>query len=79
MQAIIRYPDNRRVEVLVLSVGRYTIRAVPRESSDTLELRQSYGQWADEWGAPIEFESLVASGDEDIRGLLEMPAAGTAS
>jgi hypothetical protein len=73
MQAIILYPDTRRTEVLVLSIGRYSMRVVPRNSVDTIEVTFSYGEWSDESGVPIEFESFVLNDDEDIRSILEMP------
>ena len=73
MQAIILYPDTRRTEVLVLSIGRYAMRVVPRNSVDTIEVTCSYGEWSDESGVPIEFESFVLNDDEDIRSILEMP------
>lgn len=64
MEAIIRYPNAQRIEVLVLSVGRFTMRVVPRRSADTIELKLDYGQWTDEAGVPIEFESfLVCDGN----------------
>ena len=61
MQAIICYPNEQRVEVLVLSVGRFTMRVLPRRSADTIELKLAYGQWTDETGVPIEFDAFVAS------------------
>ena len=73
MQTIILYPGNQRVEGLVLSIGRYTIRVVPRHSADAVELRLSQGRWTDESGVPIEFESFIAAADFDIRSILEMP------
>jgi hypothetical protein len=68
MQAIIRYPDARRVEVLVLSVGRFTMRVVAPGTSDTTELKFDYGQWTDETGVSIEFDSLLASDAIHLEG-----------
>jgi len=73
MQTIIRYPNSHTVEALVLSIGRYAMRVVPRASDDTIELKLNYCQWTDESGVPIEFESFVLAADDDIRSMLEMP------
>lgn len=54
------YPQTQRIEALVLSVGRYTMRVLARGSDDTMELTSSYGQWIDEAGVPIEFDAFVA-------------------
>ena len=79
MQTIIRYPNAQRVEALVLSIGRFTIRVVPRHSADTIELRLSQGQWTDENGAPIDFEAFVAAADVDISNILDIPLACAAA
>ncbi len=79
MQAMIRYPNGRRVEALVLSIGRNVIRMVPRQGADTVELRLSYGRWTDESGVPIEFESFVAADGVDIRYILNTPEAYAAA
>ena len=79
MQVIIVYPSARRVEALVLSIGRRVIRVVPRRSADTLELRLNYGRWTDESGVPVEFESFVAAPDVDVRSILKMPEAYAAA
>jgi hypothetical protein len=79
MQVIILYPSARRVEALVLSIGRRVIRVVPRRSADTLELRLNYGRWTDERGVPVEFESFVAAPDVDVRSILKMPEAYAAA
>ncbi len=79
MEAIILYPDQKRLEVLVLSVGRYTIRVVAPHRDDTMELSSSYGQWIDESGTPIEFESFVASGPDDVRRVMENATLGLAA
>jgi hypothetical protein len=75
VQTIILYPNAQRVEALVLSIGRNAIRVVHPQTADTVELRRSRGQWADESGVPIEFESFIAAADFDIRSILEMPQA----
>ena len=60
MEAIIRYHDGRRVEVLVAAAGRFTMRAIARHGWDAFELRSDYGQWVDEEGMPVEFEAFLA-------------------
>ena len=66
IQATILYPDGRRVEAVVLAIGRHSIRAIPRDGADTLELSLQYGQWCDETGAPVEVESLLSDGDASV-------------
>jgi hypothetical protein len=61
MQAIIRYPNSQRVEVVVLHVGRFSMRVIAPGSSDTTELKLDYGQWTDEAGVSIEFDSLIVN------------------
>jgi hypothetical protein len=79
MQVIILDPSARRVEALVLSIGRRVIRVVPRRSADTLELQLSYGRWTDESGVPVEFESFVAAPGVDVRSMVKMPEAYAAA
>ena len=59
MEAIISYRDGRRVEVLVATVGRFTMRVIARESGDATDLRLDYGQWVDEAGMPVEFDAFL--------------------
>ena len=75
MHVIILYPDAQRVEALALTIDRDVIRVVPRGSADTVEYRLNYGQWTDENGVPVEFESFIAVPGVDIRGMLETPRA----
>ncbi len=70
MQATILYGASQRVEVVVLSVGRYAMRVVPRESDDTMELTLQYGQWVDEAGVPVEFEAFVVDDENDVRSVI---------
>jgi len=80
MEAIILYPQTQRIETLVLSVGRYTMRVLARGRDDTMELSSSYGQWIDEAGVPIEFDAFVASDADHVRRLLERASsAGVAA
>jgi hypothetical protein len=71
MHTIIHYPNDQRVEALALSVGRFTMRVVPRGAPDMVELKLINGQWTDENGASIEFESFFLQAD--MTGTLEMP------
>lgn len=74
MEAIIRYPNGRRSEVLVLSVGKFAMRVVSPGSVDTMELTCNYGEWTDQAGVPIQFESFVASGAHEVRAILNNTA-----
>ena len=60
MEAIIRYLDGRRVEAAVLTFGTHCMRVAPRGQDDAVELSFSYGQWTDEEGEIVEFDSLLA-------------------
>ena len=79
MQTIIRYPNAQRVEALVLALGPYSMRLLPRGAEDAIALRRRYGQWTDESGVPVEFESFVAGAGIDIGGLLETAQLGAAA
>ncbi len=70
MLAIIRYRDGQRGEVLILSVGPYALRVVPRGGDDVLELISNGGQWTDENGAPVEFEAYIAGDGAEVGGIL---------
>jgi hypothetical protein len=72
MQAILLYPDDQRIEAVVLSVGRYYMRVVPRDADDTIELVLRYGQWTDESGVPVEFDAFVVGDDNGIHNIAEM-------
>jgi hypothetical protein len=67
MQATIRHPDAQRV--VVLSIGQFLMRVAPRDAEDAVELTLQYGQWTDESGMPIEFESFVVDDENDFRML----------
>ncbi len=71
MQATIRYPDAQRLEVVVLFIGQFVMRIAPRDAEDAVELTLQYGQWTDETGMPIEFESFVVDDENDFRMLHE--------
>jgi len=79
MEAIIRYPNGRRSEVLVVSAGKFTMRIVSPGSVDTMELTCNYGEWTDEAGTPIQFESFVVSDADDVRAILNSTAARSAA
>ena len=66
MYATVLRPDGVRVEALVLAVGWYSMRLIPRDGDDTLELRNSYGRWTDESGAAFEIESLIATDGNSV-------------
>lgn len=74
MQAIIRYPNGQRSEVLVLSAGKFEMRIISQGDSDSVELTCTYGEWTDEAGVQIQFDSLVANGEDDVRVVLRMTA-----
>jgi len=76
LHTIIRYPNDQRVEALVLSIGRFAMRVVPHGMADTIELSLNSGQWTDESGVPIELESFFQEGD--MSSTFEMPAVRAA-
>ncbi len=67
MQAMIRYPDAQRMEVVVLSISSFTMRVIPRLGIDTMELTRQYGEWRDETGRTVEFDSFVVDDENDFR------------
>jgi hypothetical protein len=46
------------------------MRIARHNTDDTIELCQSYGQWADETGCPVEFESFLAVDHVDLNSAL---------
>lgn len=76
VQVTFSYPDGPKIEAVLLSRGRYSMRLVPRGVADTLELRLSYGQWSDENGVPVEIEWLVSDGHAEE--MFSQPLAGKA-
>jgi hypothetical protein len=70
MEVIIRYPSGQRIEGVVLAVGKFLMRIALHNTDDTIELCQSYGQWADETGCPVEFESFLAGDHVDLNSAL---------
>ncbi len=70
MVAVIRYADAQTALVVVLSVGRYTMRILTPGGHDTTELSLNCGQWTDEAGAPVTFEALLTTGPEEVNRVL---------
>ncbi len=70
MQTIIRYPDAQRFEALVLSLGPDTMRLLAPGAEDTIELQLWYGEWRDETGVPVEFESFLTGSSAEAGDFL---------
>ncbi len=71
MEAMILCPNRQRIEAVVLSLGPYHMRIVPRHTDDAVELVYRYGHWTDESGVPVEFEALVVDDENDLRIIAE--------
>ena len=67
MYTIIQYRNGRRLEGMILSASRDSIRVVLRQQGDTAELRRVFGEWTAEDGSPVELETLVIGNDADLQ------------
>jgi len=59
MYAIFSLSDGTMQEGVVLAVDRNRMRVALRDSQDTVELRNSSGQWRSENGGLVELETVL--------------------
>ena len=59
MQMILRYPDGRRVDALLLSKDGNRLRVTTPERNDAVELRLTRQIWQDEEGHMITIEAML--------------------
>jgi hypothetical protein len=77
VQATICYPDGTRVEAILVSIDRHSMRLLTREGEDTLELRLDRGNWSDEHGVAVELEALISDG-KPVANISDLAGAGSA-
>ena len=60
MHLTIAWPDGHVRDSLLLVLGRTTLRVIPAQSDDVVELRFQDGVWCDEQEAPVSFDFIAA-------------------
>lgn len=60
MHIILRYPNGRRVDALLLSREPERLRMALHRRNDTLELRLIRERWVDDDGQKVSIEAMVA-------------------
>ena len=60
MHMILCYPNGRRVDALLLTVGPESMRAAVRERSETLEFQKIGDSWLSENGERVSIEAMFA-------------------
>jgi hypothetical protein len=61
MHLILLYPNGKRVDALLLTVGPETMRAAVRERNETLEFQRIGDYWLGEKGEKIAIEAMIAT------------------
>jgi hypothetical protein len=61
MHVILRYPDAKRVDALLLSREPERLRLAIHGRTDALELRLVRERWVDDDGQKVSIEALVTS------------------
>jgi hypothetical protein len=59
MHLTFSFPAGRRIEGVLLAIGRYEMRVALPEQQDTVEFRLVDGYWTAEDGERIELDALV--------------------
>jgi hypothetical protein len=59
MHMILRYPDGKRVEALLLLREPERLRVMAQGRNDTLELRLIRDRWVDDDGQKVSIEAMV--------------------
>jgi hypothetical protein len=59
MDLILRYPNGRRAEALLLLRGEGVMRVVLRGRNETIELRLISGRWLTEAGERVSLEPIL--------------------
>jgi hypothetical protein len=57
---ILRYPDGRRIDALLLTIGPDSMRAAVHERNETLELQRLGDYWLGEKGERVAIEAMIA-------------------
>ena len=73
MHLILQYPDGRRLDALVLTLGPESIRAVVRERNETLEFQRIGDYLLGEAGERITIEAMIAT---DVASTVKTRTAG---
>ncbi len=60
MHLILRYPNGRRVEALVLLRGERVMRVAVRGRNETLEFRLVSNRWISEDGQRVSIEAVLS-------------------
>ena len=61
MHLILYYPNGRRVEALLLTIGPESVRAVVRERNETLEFQRIGDYLLGESGERIAIDAMIAA------------------
>ncbi len=61
MHLILRYPNGRHVDALLLSHHDTLLRVVVHDCNETLELRLEQGYWIDEKGERLSIDAMLAT------------------
>jgi hypothetical protein len=64
MHLILRYPNGKRVDALLLTVGPESMRAAVRERNETLEFQRIGDYWLGEKGERVAIEAMIAAETE---------------
>ena len=59
MRLIIRFPDGRRAEALLLAESADWLRVTMPGYDDAIDLRRSGGSWIDESGQRVSIEAML--------------------
>jgi hypothetical protein len=61
MHLILRYPNGRRVDAILLTIGPESMRAAVRERNETLEFLRIGDCWLGEKGERITIDAMIAT------------------
>jgi len=82
MYITLSFPDQRRLEGVVLAIGAGRMRVAVCGKSDTLDFRLVDGYWTAESGERVELDSLIALtsiANSSVSGYEHAMTAGTRS
>jgi hypothetical protein len=60
MHMILCYPNGRRVDALLLTIGSESMRAAVRERNETLEFQRIGDHWLTEGGERVSIDAMFA-------------------
>jgi hypothetical protein len=64
MHMILRYPNGKRLDALVLSMGGDAMRIAVRGRNETMELEFVYDRWISEDGQRVSIEAILMGPQE---------------